>query len=225
MDFEVIVKRNIKLGIVIITAMALLSGCGPSKEQLETLDTTYADVESQREEAESAYGKLTDNTLMDQMDALGQEADSIGSASFRTLDKDEADEMITRIASLGSSYDDIISQIEEEASKEAKEADEAALCREITCCIKNESGNDYTSLVFKDTGSGAESENLIPEGEVLSSGETLAVVVLKLQTDSKLWEISAATGSGSVDTYSYTDLLEKEKSELIEISLGGTLEN
>lgn len=225
MDFEVIVKRNIKLGIVIITAMALLSGCGPSKEQLETLDTTYADVESQREEAESAYGKLTDNTLMDQMDALGQEADSIGSASFRTLDKDEADEMITRIASLGSSYDDIISQIEEEASKEAKEADEAALCREITCCIKNESGNDYTSLVFKDTGSGKQSENLIPEGEVLSSGETLAGVVLKLQTDSKLWEISAATGSGSVDTYSYTDLLEKEKSELIEISLGGALEN
>ena len=220
-----IVKRNIKLGIVIITAMALLSGCGPSKEQLETLDTTYADVESQREEAESAYGKLTDNTLMDQMDALGQEADSIGSASFRTLDKDEADEMITRIASLGSSYDDIISQIEEEASKEAKEADEAALCREITCCIKNESGNDYTSLVFKDTGSGKQSENLIPEGEVLSSGETLAGVVLKLQTDSKLWEISAATGSGSVDTYSYTDLLEKEKSELIEISLGGALEN
>lgn len=220
-----IVKRNIKLGIVIITAMALLSGCGPSKEQLETLDTTYADVESQREEAESAYGKLTDNTLMDQMDALGQEADSIGSASFRTLDKDEADEMITRIASLGSSYDDIISQIEEEASKEAKEADEAALCREITCCIKNESGNDYTSLVFKDTGSGTQSENLIPEGEVLSSGETLAGVVLKLQTDSKLWEISAATGSGSVDTYSYTDLLEKEKSELIEISLGGALEN
>lgn len=225
MDFEVIVKRNIKLGIVIITAMALLSGCGPSKEQLETLDTTYADVESQREEAESAYGKLTDNTLMDQMDALGQEADSIGSASFRTLDKDEADEMITRIASLGSSYDDIISQIEEEASKEAKEADEAALCREITCCIKNESGNDYTSLVFKDTGSGTQSENLIPEGEVLSSGETLAGVVLKLQTDSKLWEISAATGSGSVDTYSYTDLLEKEKSDLIEISLGGALEN
>ena len=182
----------------------LIGGCGLSEENLQLVTETRENLTKAKTEAETIYGKVTDDDNEKYLADLATEYEEFEALNLEKLKDEDVEELVPRMKDLISSYEELYIELESVHKYEQDTAAEEAKYKEVTCYIENKSGSELSGIVLNDVTKGESSDNILFEGETLPSGRMLAGVTFSLYSESTAWQLVTTDTLGNENTYDVT---------------------
>ena len=133
--------KQIVTGAGVCALCLALTACQPSDEKIAQAKEKYVQLVEAHNQVVEAHGKVADDSLDEELNALREKADEMGSCNLAEMKDEEIDELVQTMDSMIEEYEGYLA-----ALSDIKSEEEAAVLTSITLALTNETGFSFSEL-------------------------------------------------------------------------------
>lgn len=183
-------KKTAFLSIILIFSFALLTACSNSKDKIIEAQSKYRELIDTHNRAVAAYKDIKDNSLDEELKAISLEIEKVKEYNLYDMTEEEINTLIDVMNNLEDTYKGYLENIEN-----IKALEDAAVLKDRTFTLRNETGMVLESLSLVEQGDSSEAKDALETFEGFKNGQEVLGLTVYFNVDNVPWDLIIRTQS------------------------------
>lgn len=183
--------KQIVTGAGVCALCLALTACQPSDEKIAQAKEKYVQLVEAHNQVVEAHGKVADDSLDEELNALREKADEMGSCNLAEMKDEEIDELVQTMDSMIEEYEGYLA-----ALSDIKSEEEAAVLTSITLALTNETGFSFSELFLYEKGDSRAHINILEDMGTLAPEQSLTGLIIQRDAENTPWILVLADENG-----------------------------
>lgn len=196
--------KRLQYIFVLIGAILLLAGCGPSEEKIAKAQEKYRELVRNHNQVAKSNASLGEDVLSSELDGMVEKIEEIKSFNLYDMSDEEIDMIIEAMDSLNESYSGYLKTI-----GEVKLSEEKKVLKPVAISLFNNSNMVFSNLSVMEKGEKDLVTNALENSGGMAPGQRLIGLTIYKDDENTPWVISLTKSKEN----------EEEEDEVFSLSL------